>query len=88
MATVETGGPTPAKVAKLATQQVRLPRKTLIGVFGSATSPGALVRNDAGQIKRVTVGDEVDGTRVAAIGEDSLILSGRGRDEVLRLPKT
>ncbi len=86
MTTDNTGGPTSAKVAKLATTSTRLARTALIGIFGSESTPGALVRTGDGAITRVTIGDRIAGGIVAAISSDALILSARGGNKVLKLP--
>ena len=77
---------TPQNVAKLATESARLPRRVLLGVFGPANAPAALVRTNRGDVETVGVGDKIDGDTVAAIGPDSIVISRRGRNEVLRLP--
>jgi Tfp pilus assembly protein PilP len=71
----------------MATRRVQLDRVALLGILSSATRSAALVRQSDGRIARVTVGDEVAGGIVAAIGQDRLILAKRGGDEVLRLPE-
>ena len=73
-------------VADMASQDVHLERLALIGVFGSSDARGALVRARSGKISRVVVGDRVAGRTVAAIGEDSVILSRGSSTKVLRLP--
>ncbi len=88
MTSKEPGTPTPAKVAKLATDQVLLDRTALIGTFGSDANPGALVREGNGTVTRVTVGDKVAGGVVAAIAPDRLVLSRHGKTEVLELPRS
>ncbi|MFT6674685.1 MAG: Tfp pilus assembly protein PilP [Sulfitobacter sp.] len=87
MASQNEAGQTPQKVADLATEQVRLERTALIGIFGSTAAPGALLRGHNGKIERVTIGDRFGGGTVAAISEDSLILTKRGKNTVLKLPK-
>ena len=80
--------PTSAHIADLATQDAHLARLALIGVFGSTDARGALVRAGSGKISRVVVGDRVAGRTVAAIGEDSVILSKGRATKVLRLPSS
>ena len=58
----------------------------LIGVFGSADGRHALVRLPSGSIEKVRAGDRIQGVQVAAVGADSVRLSGRGGDTLLRLP--
>ena len=79
--------PTPENVAKIATERANLDRVALIGVFGSESNPGALIRDNDGSIARVSVGDAFDGSTVAAIGADSLILSRGGKTKVMKLPR-
>ena len=78
---------TSRRVARIATQEVRLDRFALIGIFGSDRAPGALVRTRDGQIARVTLGDTVDGATVAAIHIDRVVLSRGTGTQVLTLPK-
>jgi type IV pilus biogenesis protein PilP len=59
----------------------------LIGVFGSEGGRHALVRLPNGAIQRVRAGDSVQGVQVAAVGSDSVRLTGRGRDTLLKLPE-
>ncbi len=81
----------PQKVAvaqKPAKQQVGLSRRTvsLVGVFGGADGRSALVRLPNGKIEKVKAGDRIQGVQVAAISADSVRLTGRGKDTLLRLP--
>lgn len=87
MSNTEPQQPTPAKVAELATTEARLGRTALIGIFGSASAPGALVRTPNGRIARVGIGDKVAGGTVAAIGEDELVLRMGSRTKALKLPR-
>lgn len=87
MATTQTEV-TPAGVAHLATQRVHLERVALLGIFGTQSSPAALVREADGDTTRVHVGDQVAGGTVTAIGEDRLVVSRAGGHRVLRLPKS
>ena len=59
---------------------------SLIGVFGDSDGRHALLRLPNGQIERVKAGDSIQGIQVAAVGEDSVQISGRGRSTLLRLP--
>ncbi|NNE53875.1 MAG: pilus assembly protein PilZ [Sulfitobacter sp.] len=79
--------PTPPQVAELANEAANLDRTALIGVFGSQSAPGALIRGGSGSITRVTLGDKLDGRTVAAIGEDHLVLARGSTTKVLRLPR-
>ncbi|APE43895.1 pilus assembly protein PilZ [Sulfitobacter alexandrii] len=87
MSNTDTQHPTPRNVADLATTEARLDRTALIGIFGSETAPGALVRTPNGRITRVGLGDTVAGGTVAAIGEGQLVLNVRGRAKALKLPQ-
>jgi hypothetical protein len=79
--------PTPSKIAEIATQQVNLPPLALLGIFGSIDAPAALVRETSGKTTRVVPGDAIDRYRVAAIGDDRLILTRGARSRVLILPQ-
>lgn len=87
MNTAPEGTETPQEVKDLATEQVALPRIALIGVFGSQTQPGALIRNPNGKISRVGVGDAAAGGIVAAIGDDKIVIAKRDGSTVLSLPQ-
>ena len=78
---------TPEGVAQLATERVHLDRVALLGVFGSAEAPAALVRQANGDTTRVHVGDTVAGGTVPAIGEDRVVVSRSVGQKILRLPK-
>ncbi len=80
--------PASVALATSATQKRGLSRGSvsLIGVFGSEEGRHALLRLPNGAIQRVSAGDSIQGVQVAAVGPDSVRLSGRGRDTVLRLP--
>lgn len=87
MTTQDTGTPTPPKVAQLATQEVRLERTALIGVFGTPAALRALVRLPQGQTQTIAVGDTIAGETVRAIGEGKLVLSRRGTQHILQMPR-
>lgn len=86
MATQDTGTPTPAEVKKLATKEVKLERVALIGIFGTAEKPSALIRLPKGNTVTVAIGDELEGGVVAAIGAGQLVLARSGRQYVMRMP--
>ncbi len=46
------GTPTPKKVSDLATEKADLSSTALIGIFGSDSTPGALIREGGGQPPR------------------------------------
>ncbi|MCA3505963.1 MAG: hypothetical protein IOD01_01510 [Rhodobacter sp.] len=81
--------PTRASVAKQATfrNSINLSRINLIGVYGSSANRYAMVRQANGRFIRVTVGDSVDGGRVAAISERELHYVKNGTTHKLAMPK-
>ena len=89
---VQAQAPAPQKtvqrVAAAPTTRTGLSRGNvaLIGVFGAESGRHALLRLPNGAVQRVRAGDSVQGVQVAAVGSDSVRLSGRGRDTLLRLP--
>lgn len=85
--TQNTGTPTPEKVERLATQEVRLGRTALIGIFGKAETPRALIRLPDGETHTLRIGDTLDGGTVDAIGSDILVLTRRGTQHVMQMPK-
>ncbi len=87
MATQHSGTPTPPTVETHATQEARLDRIALLGTFGAAASPSALVRLPSGNTQTVTIGDDIAGGTVEAISADRLVLSRMGTHQVLRMPQ-
>lgn len=87
MATPHDGTPTPTIVKTHATQEARLGRIALLGTFGAANAPRALVRLPRGNTQTVTTGDALAGGIVAAISADRLILSRMGNEQILRMPQ-
>jgi hypothetical protein len=81
--------PTRASVAKQATfrNAINLSKTNLIGVYGSSSNRYALVRQPNGRFVKVSVGDRVDGGRVAAISERALQYVKNGRTVTLSMPK-
>ncbi|MCA3525309.1 MAG: hypothetical protein INF46_04655, partial [Rhodobacter sp.] len=81
--------PTRASVAKQATfrNSINLSRINLIGVYGSSSNRYAMVRQANGRFIRVTVGDRVDGGRVAAISDRELHYVKNGTTHKLAMPK-
>ncbi len=60
---------------------------SLIGVMQAQDGPAALLRSARGQIARVTVGAEVFGVQITAIGEEEVIYTNRwGQSETLSIP--
>ncbi|WP_341861883.1 hypothetical protein [Gymnodinialimonas sp. 57CJ19] len=80
--------PSNADVSRAATERnvIRLRNVNLIGVSGTSSSRRALVRLASGRFVRVTVGDRLDGGRVAAIGETTLQYVRSGRTVTLEIP--
>jgi hypothetical protein len=86
---VRPSGPTATTVARAATDNnaIALGQVSLVGVFGTASSRRALVRLPSGRFKKVSIGDRVDGGRVAAIGASELKYTKSGRTLTLKMPK-
>ena len=73
-----------------ATQRGALPlhRLMLIGVMGTGDTPRALLRTHAGQIRQVSVGDQLRQGTVVAIADDAITLAARnGSTTVMRIPE-
>lgn len=81
--------PTKASVAKQATYDnaINLSKTNLIGIFGTASNPYALVRQSNGKYKKVEVGDKIDGGVVKAITENELRYQKGGKLVTLKMPK-
>ncbi|NBQ27145.1 MAG: hypothetical protein EBU18_04110 [Rhodobacteraceae bacterium] len=81
--------PTNAKVSKEATikNALKLNKVNLIGVFGTGSKKRALIRLSNGKRQMVSVGDKLDGGKVAAIGDGELRYVKGGQNVVLKLPK-
>lgn len=76
-----------SKVAKLATETANLPSDIiLLGTFGPASRPRALLRRADGRTRKVKVGDRLGGSVVSAIAQQKLTLSTGGQKRVLRQP--
>lgn len=90
IATAPTGPilPVRAEVAARATEEdgVRLRRMSLIGVYGPQGARRALVRLGNGDYVKVEVGDELDGGRIAAIGEAAITYVRGGEAVRLAMP--
>lgn len=82
--------PTKTTVAKQATfaNAINLSKINLIGVYGSPSKRYALVRLASGRYKKVSVGDTVDGGRVAAITASEVRYQKGGRLVSLKMPRT
>ncbi|WP_295509415.1 hypothetical protein [uncultured Sulfitobacter sp.] len=88
--TVAPSLPSKASVATQATVKnaIKLRDINLIGVYGKPSSRRALIRLSNGRYQKVAVGDRLDGGRVSAIGENELRYTRRGRDVVLKMPRS
>jgi hypothetical protein len=81
-------GDATAFVARNATRSVSLNTGAplLLGVFGKAEAPQALVRLPSGKTEQVRVGDRLGDAEVRAIDETTLTLVRAGQSQRLRLP--
>lgn len=81
--------PTKASVSEQATisRAMDLARINLLGTFGSNSSPRALVRMPNGRVVSISIGDNLDGGRVASIGGGRLSYVKRGKTVTLNMPK-
>lgn len=81
--------PSKASVTKNATEKnvLNLSKVNLIGVFGGPSDRRALVRLGSGKYVKVKVGDRLEGGKVAAISESTLVYVKGGRENQLALPK-
>lgn len=88
-ATIAPSGPTSNTVAREATVRnvLNLGQMNLIGVYGKAASRSALIRMSNGRYRKVQVGDNLDGGRVAAIDATELRYVKSGRSIVLKMPR-
>ena len=59
---------------------------TLLGVFGSAAAPRALLLLPDGKVKRAGVGDEAAGWKVTSISPDGVRVLSDGTTATLKLP--
>jgi Tfp pilus assembly protein PilP len=60
---------------------------SVIGLMEAHDGVAALLRSSRGQIARVSVGDEVFGVQITAIGDAQILLTDRwGRTQSLALP--
>jgi hypothetical protein len=81
--------PSGALVSKTATQtnQLSLNRIALLGTSGSQSKRRAVVRLTSGRVKRVSVGDRLDGGQVVAIGQGELRYVKGGKNLSLKMPR-
>jgi hypothetical protein len=75
-------------VAKQATERNALNanRVALLGIFGTPTSRYAMVRLASGRVKKVQVGDTVEGGRIAGITAEAVKYQKGSRIVTLSLP--
>lgn len=80
--------PTNASVAKQATikRAINTNKLALLAVFGTPSTRFAMIRQGNGAVKKIKVGDTVDGGRVAAITANSVQYQKGGRIVTLSLP--
>jgi hypothetical protein len=80
--------PTNASVAKQATVKrgLNTSQVALLAVFGTPSTRFAMIRQANGAVKRVKVGDSMDGGRIAAITDTSVQYQRGGRIVTLSLP--
>ena len=85
---VKPAAPSPASVARQATLQnaINMQRLNLIGVHGTPSNRSALIRLPSGRLKKVKVGDRVDGGQVIAIGDSDLRYQKGSRVMTLKIP--
>ena len=89
LANVSPSIPTKANVAKEATDknEIDLNKINLIGVFGTQSNRYALIRQANGRIIKVSVGDRIDGGRVAAVTATEVRYEKHGQILVLAMPR-
>ncbi len=80
--------PTNASVARQATTKnaLNLSRVALLGIFSSSSGRYAMIRQPGGGVKKVVVGDTIDGGDIAAISATSVEYRKGGRMVTLSLP--
>ena len=80
--------PTNASVARQATTKnaLNLSRVALLGIFTSSSGRYAMIRQPGGGVKKVVVGDKIDGGDIAAISATAVEYRKGGRMVTLSLP--
>jgi Tfp pilus assembly protein PilP len=88
MAQTQDTTPTPAAVARQATEQTtaNLDALILLGTFGPSDDMTALLRLSNGTVARVSTGDDIGGDTVVAIDEGRLALNQNGTAHWLSMP--
>lgn len=78
----------PPEVAAHATQTSTLPlnKPVLLGTFGNADAPGALLRLRSGNVVKVSPGENLRIGKVVGIAEGEVIIARRGRTTRLTMP--
>ncbi|RVT85640.1 hypothetical protein DXV76_07770 [Rhodobacteraceae bacterium CCMM004] len=81
--------PSSASVAKQATVRnaLNMGKTALVGTYGSPSNKRALVRLSSGRFVKVSVGDRLEGGRVAAIGDGVLQYRKGSRRITLNMPQ-
>ncbi|WP_137700209.1 hypothetical protein [Marimonas lutisalis] len=81
--------PKPGRAGEIATQSARIPaRETiLLGTFGEAENPGALLRLANGSVARLSVGDPLEGGRITAISSDGVLVQKAGYTRRITQPR-
>jgi hypothetical protein len=76
------------KAARIATVETDINSRAtlLLGTFGTEATRRALVRLPDGDVRKVAPGDTLDGGKVVAVSDGSLLLSQAGMTRTLRLP--
>ena len=80
--------PTNASVARQATTKdaLNLSGVAVLGIFGTASGRYAMIRQPFGGVKKVVVGDSINGGRIAAITDTAIQYQKGGRMFTLALP--
>ncbi len=80
--------PSSASVARAATIEnaINLRQTNLLGIFGTADARTALIMLSGGRMVRVQQGQSFSGWTVVAIGENTVRIKKRNREEILRMP--
>jgi Tfp pilus assembly protein PilP len=66
---------------------LNLSNLNLVGIFGSSANRYALIRQPNGSVKKIKVGDRLNGGRVAAITESEVRYDKGGELQALTMPR-
>lgn len=77
--------PSAVAIAPVPPPRSGLRGSTLIGIFALTTGRTALMRFPSGEVRRLSVGDEIDGWRVDSIASDAIRVTRNGRDRTFLL---